>query len=131
MVGGIERVVEMSTEYAKTREQFGQPIGRFQAVKHRIVDMKLALESARSLSYYASWAVENKSEELVTAVSMARSFISEAYIQVAGANIQNHGGMGFTWEFDCHLFLKRARSLESHLGSPEYHREVVAVESSW
>ncbi|MBU8916823.1 acyl-CoA dehydrogenase family protein [Neobacillus sp. 114] len=131
MVGGIERVVEMSTEYAKTRQQFGQPIGRFQAVKHRIVDMKLALESSRSLSYYASWAAENNAEELSEAVSMARSFISETYIKAAGANIQNHGGMGFTWEFDCHLFLKRARSLENHLGSPEYHREKIAVELGW
>ena len=131
MVGGIERVVEMSTEYGKTREQFGQPIGRFQAVKHRIVDMKLALESARSLSYYASWAVENNTEEMIEAVSMARSFSSEAYIRSASANIQNHGGMGFTWEFDCHLFLKRARSLENYLGSPEYHREVVAAELGW
>ncbi|WP_042463163.1 acyl-CoA dehydrogenase family protein [Neobacillus dielmonensis] len=131
MVGGIERVVEMSTEYAKTRQQFGQPIGRFQAVKHRIVDMKLALESSRSLSYYASWAAENNAEELAEAVSMARSFISEAYIKAAGANIQNHGGMGFTWEFDCHLFLKRARSLGNHLGSPEYHREKVAKELGW
>lgn len=128
MAGGIDRVVAMATEYAKTREQFGQPIGRFQAVKHRIVDMKLALESARSLSYYASWAVENKAPELVEAVSMARSFISEAYIKAAGANIQIHGGMGFTWEFDCHLFLKRARSLENHLGSPQYHREKIADE---
>lgn len=131
MVGGIERVVEMSTEYGKTREQFGQPIGRFQAVKHRIVDMKLALESARSLSYYASWAVENNSEDLVEAVSMAKSQISESYIRASGANIQNHGGMGFTWEFDCHLFLKRARALENHLGSPEFHREVIASELGW
>jgi alkylation response protein AidB-like acyl-CoA dehydrogenase len=128
MVGGIDRVVEMATEYAKTREQFGQPIGRFQAVKHRIVDMKLALESARSLSYYASWTVESNNPEMAEAVSMARSFISEAFIKTAGNNIQIHGGMGFTWEFDCHLFLKRARSLEHHLGSPEYHREVIADE---
>lgn len=131
MVGGMDRVVDMSTEYAKTREQFGQPIGRFQAVKHRIVDMKLALENARSLSYYASWAVENNAEDLVEAVSMARSFISEAFIRVSGNNIQNHGGMGFTWEFNCHLFLKRARSLENYLGSPQFHRETIASELGW
>jgi alkylation response protein AidB-like acyl-CoA dehydrogenase len=131
MVGGMEKVVEMSTEYAKTRKQFGQPIGIFQAVKHRIVDMKLDLESARSLSYYASWALENKSNDLAEAVALARSFVSEAYIRTAGSNIQNHGGMGFTWEFDCHLFLKRARSLENYLGSPEYHQEVAAAELGW
>ena len=68
---------------------------------------------------------------MIEAVSMARSFISEAYIRAASANIQTHGGMGFTWEFDCHLFLKRARSLENHLGSPDSHREVVAAESGW
>lgn len=131
MVGGLERIVEMSTEYANTRHQFGQPIGRFQAIKHRIVDMKLNLESSRSLSYYGAWAVENKSDDVVEAVSIARSFITEAYIDVAGKNIQNHGGMGFTWEFDCHLFLKRARSLEHYLGSPEFYREKAAVELGW
>lgn len=131
MVGGMDRVVEMSTEYAKTREQFGQPIGRFQAIKHRIVDMKLDMDSARSLSYYASWAVENKTDDMVEAVALARSFSSEAYLDIAGKNIQNHGGMGFTWEFDCHFFLKRARALENHLGSPESFREAAAVELGW
>ncbi|PWA07933.1 acyl-CoA dehydrogenase [Pueribacillus theae] len=131
MVGGMEKVVEMSTEYGKTRIQFGQPIGRFQAVKHRIVNMKMDQESSRSLTYYAAWAVENQSEDMIEAVSLAKSFASEAYIRMASDNIQNHGGMGFTWEFDCHLFLKRARALENHLGSPEYHRELAAVELGW
>ncbi|MHB1125654.1 MAG: acyl-CoA dehydrogenase family protein [Bacillota bacterium] len=131
MVGGMERVLEIATEYAKTREQFGQPIGRFQGVKHRIVDMKVAMESSRSLSYYAAWALENGAPEMAEAVSLARSFISEAYIRAAHDNIQVHGGMGFTWEFDCHLFLKRARSLENYLGSPDDHREMAAVELGW
>jgi alkylation response protein AidB-like acyl-CoA dehydrogenase len=131
MVGGMDRVVEMSTEYAIAREQFGQPIGRFQSIKHRIVDMKVDLESSRSLSYYASWAIENKTEDMVEAVSLARSFIMESYLRATRANIQIHGGIGFTWEFDCHLFLKRAGSLENYLGSPEYHREVAAVELGW
>lgn len=131
MVGGLDRVVQMSTEYANIRQQFGQPIGRFQAVKHKIVDMKLELESSRSLSYYASWAVENEAEDMVEAVSLARSFISKAYIRGSGKNIQNHGGMGFTWEYDCHLFLKRARSLENHLGSPDDYREIAALELGW
>ncbi|MHB1420052.1 MAG: acyl-CoA dehydrogenase family protein [Bacillota bacterium] len=131
MVGGMERVLEIATEYAKTRVQFGQPIGRFQGVKHRIVGIKVAMESSRSLSYYASWALENGAKEMAEAVSLARSFISEAYIQAAHDNIQVHGGMGFTWEFDCHLFLKRARSLENYLGSPDDHREMAAVELGW
>lgn len=131
MVGGMERTVKMATDYANAREQFGQPIGRFQAVKHKIVNMKLDLECARSLSYYASWAVENEAEDMIEAVSLAASYNSEAFIRVAGSNIQVHGGMGFTWEFDCHLFLKRARSLENQLGSPETHREKAANEMGW
>lgn len=131
MVGGIERTVQMATDYANTRQQFGQPIGRFQAVKHKIVNMKLDLELCRSLSYYASWAIENEAEDMVEAVALATSNNSEAFIRAAGSNIQVHGGMGFTWEYDCHLFLKRARSLESHLGSPESHRETAAVEMGW
>lgn len=131
MVGGIERTVQMATEYANTRQQFGQPIGRFQAVKHKIVNMKLDLELSRSLSYYSSWAVENEAEDMVEAVALATSNNSEAYIRAASSNIQVHGGMGFTWEFDCHLFLKRARSLENQLGSPESHRETAAIEMGW
>ncbi|MFC5587725.1 acyl-CoA dehydrogenase family protein [Sporosarcina soli] len=131
MVGGIEKVVEMSTEHGNTRMQFGQPIGRFQAIKHRIVDMKLALEGSRSLTYYAAWAVENRPEEMIEAVSLAKSYTSESYVKVSGDNIQNHGGLGFTWEFDCHLFLKRARALENYLGSPSEHREKVAEELGW
>lgn len=131
MVGGMEKTVEMSTEYGNTRTQFGQPIGRFQAIKHRIVDMKVALESSRSLTYYAAWAVETGSEEKIEAVSLAKSFISESYIKVASDNIQIHGGMGFTWEFDCHWFLKRARAMENYLGSPEDHRNLVAEELGW
>lgn len=131
MVGGMEKIVEMATEYGKTRTQFGQPIGRFQAIKHRIVNMKMAMESSRSLSYYAAWAVENKSGDMVEAVSLAKSFSSESYIETASDNIQIHGGMGFTWEFDCHLFLKRARALENYLGAPEQMREMAAVELGW
>lgn len=131
MVGGIEKVVEMATEYANTRTQFGQPIGRFQAIKHRIVDMRLALESSRSLSYFAGWAIETGSKEMVEAVALAKSFSTESYIQASSDNIQIHGGMGFTWEFDCHFFLKRAKALENYLGSPEDYRNVVAQELGW
>lgn len=131
MVGGMEKVIEMSVEHGNTRTQFGQPIGRFQAIKHRIVDMKLALEGSRSLTYYAAWAVENGLDEMIEAVSLAKSYTAESYVKVSGDNIQNHGGMGFTWEFDCHLFLKRARALENYLGSPHDHREQVAAELDW
>ncbi|OUM84612.1 MAG: acyl-CoA dehydrogenase [Bacillus thermozeamaize] len=131
MVGGMAQAVEMSTEYAKTRKQFGQPIGRFQAIKHRIVEMKLDLESARSLTYYAAWALENGAPDQEAAIYSARAMINESYIRVAGHNIQNHGGMGFTWEYDCHLYIKRARALENYLGSPSLYREKAAVALGW
>lgn len=125
MVGGMEETVAMATEYAKTREQFGQPIGRFQAVKHRIAEMKIDLELARSLMYYANWAVEHQTEDKEVAVAAARAFTAEAFIRNAGANIQLHGGIGFTTEIDCHLYLKRARSLENYLGTPrEFYGQI-------
>ncbi|CDQ40462.1 acyl-CoA dehydrogenase family protein [Virgibacillus salexigens] len=131
MVGGMDRVVEMSTEYAKIREQFGQPIGRFQAIKHRIVDMKLELETARSLSYYANWTLENSSDDRAAAIYSARSFAAEAYIRSASQNIQIHGGIGFTEEIDCHLYLKRARYFENYLGSSQDYNEQVALALAW
>ncbi len=131
MVGGMARTVDMSVEYANTRHQFGQPIGRFQAIKHRIVDMKLDLESARSLTYYGAWAYENDTPDQEAAIYSARAFINEAFIRSAAANVQNHGGMGFTWEFDCHLFVKRSRALENVLGTPAEYREKALVAIGW
>lgn len=131
MVGGIDKVVEMSTEYAKIREQFGQPIGRFQAVKHTIVDMKLELETSRSLSYYASWSLENEEEDRQASIYSARSFATDAYIRAASHNIQIHGGVGFTEEMDCHLYLKRARYFENYLGSVTYYNEQIAKALHW
>ncbi|QQK81950.1 acyl-CoA/acyl-ACP dehydrogenase [Salicibibacter cibi] len=131
MVGGIDRVVEMANEYGQTRMQFGQPIGRFQAIKHRIVDMRMDLESSRSLTYYAAWALENNAEDMIEAIALARSFTSEAFVRTASENVQIHGGMGFTWEFDCHLFLKRARALENYLGSSDDCLEIAAGELGW
>jgi alkylation response protein AidB-like acyl-CoA dehydrogenase len=130
-VGGMERCVEMSAEHAKTRVQFGQPIGRFQAIKHRIVDMYVDVESARSLSYYAAWAVEEGAPDRTVAVSNAKAFVSEAYVRVANANIQNHGGMGFTWDADPHLYAKRAKAWAHYGGSPAEHLERVAAAERW
>jgi len=131
MVGGIERIVEMATEYANIREQFGQPIGRFQAIKHRIADMKMDLEAARSLSQYANWTLENDYEGREGAIYSARSFATEAYIRTATNNIQIHGGIGFTEEIDCHLYLKRARFFENYLGSAQNNNEQVALALGW
>ncbi|MER2127979.1 acyl-CoA dehydrogenase family protein [Solibacillus sp.] len=119
MVGAIEHIVETATNYAIIREQFGNPIGRFQAIKHRLADMKLDLETARSLSYYANWALETASEDQVEAIYSARIFTTQAFIRLSAHNIQIHGGIGFTEEIDCHLFVKRARFYENYLGNLE------------
>jgi alkylation response protein AidB-like acyl-CoA dehydrogenase len=131
IVGCMEKVVEMAAEYAKIREQFGQPIGRFQAIKHRIVDMKMDLETARSLAYYANWALESGAEDRVQAISCARIFTTKAFIRISSDNIQIHGGIGFTEEIDCHLFVKRARFYENYLGSTEQYYKQAATALGW
>ena len=97
-VGGAQRCLDMSVEYAKIRMQFGRPIGSFQAIKHMCADLLLEVESARSAAYYAAWAAEEGSEELPLVSSLAKAFCSEAYFRAAADNIQIHGGIGFTWE---------------------------------
>jgi alkylation response protein AidB-like acyl-CoA dehydrogenase len=125
-VGGAQRCLDMSVEYAKTRIQFGRPIGSFQAIKHKCADMLLEVESAKSAAYYAGWAAAEDSEELPVVASLAKSYCSEAYFHAAAENIQIHGGIGFTWEHDAHLYFKRAKSSELMLGDPSYHRELLA-----
>jgi alkylation response protein AidB-like acyl-CoA dehydrogenase len=125
-VGGAQRVLEMSVEYAKTRIQFGRPIGSFQAIKHKCADMLLEVESAKSAAYYAEWAAAEGSDELPVVASLAKAYCSEAYFHAAAENIQIHGGIGFTWEHDAHLYFKRAKSSELILGDPAYHRELLA-----
>ncbi|MCU1362917.1 MAG: acyl-CoA dehydrogenase, partial [Acidimicrobiaceae bacterium] len=111
-VGGAQRVLESSVEYAKNRVQFGRPIGSFQAIKHKCADMLLDVESAKSAAYYAAWAAQERNDELPIAASLAKSFCSEAYFHCAAENIQIHGGIGFTWEHPAHLYFKRAKSSE-------------------
>jgi alkylation response protein AidB-like acyl-CoA dehydrogenase len=126
MVGGAQKVLESSTEYAKTRHQFGKPIGIYQAVSHKLADMLVLSESARSATYYAAWAVEADAPDRSLASSMAKAYVSDAYRKVAGDGIQVHGGIGFTWEHDMHLYFKRAKASEVTLGDATYHRELVA-----
>jgi len=126
-VGGAQRCLDMSVEYAKEREQFGRPIGSFQAIKHKCADMMIAVESARSALYYAACIADDGSDDLSSNASLAKAWCSESYFQCAAENIQIHGGVGFTWEYDPHLHFKRARASESCLGDPAYHRERVAV----
>ncbi|MGH8981131.1 MAG: acyl-CoA dehydrogenase family protein, partial [Acidimicrobiales bacterium] len=126
MVGGAQKVLDMSVEYAKVRVQFGRPIGSFQAIKHKCADMLLEVESARSAAYYAGWVAAEDSDELPVVASLAKSYCSEAYFHAAAENIQIHGGIGFTWEHDAHLYFKRAKSSELLFGDPAYHRELLA-----
>ncbi len=125
-VGGAQRVLDSSVDYAKTRIQFGRPIGSFQAIKHKCADMLLEVESAKSAAYYAAWAAAEDSDELPVVASLAKSYCSEAYFHAAAENIQIHGGIGFTWEHPAHLYFKRAKSSELFLGDPSYHRELLA-----
>jgi alkylation response protein AidB-like acyl-CoA dehydrogenase len=125
-VGGAQRCLDMSVEYAKIRMQFGRPIGSFQAIKHMCADMLLEVESARSAAYYAAWAAQDGSDELPLVASLAKACCSEAYFRAAADNIQIHGGIGFTWEHDAHLYYRRAKSAELMLGTPAEHREIAA-----
>jgi alkylation response protein AidB-like acyl-CoA dehydrogenase len=124
-VGGAQRCLDMTVDYAKARHQFGRPIGSFQAIKHRCADMLLRVESARAAAYYAAWAAAEGAEELPAVASLARAYCSEAYSWVAGETIQVHGGIGFTWEHDAHLYFKRAKASELLLGDPAHHRELM------
>ena len=122
-VGGAQRVLDMSVEYAKERIQFGRPIGSFQAIKHKCADMLLEVESAKSAAYYAGWVAAEDTDELPSTASLVKAYCSEAYFHAAAENIQIHGGIGFTWEHDAHLYFKRAKSSELLFGEPDYHRE--------
>jgi alkylation response protein AidB-like acyl-CoA dehydrogenase len=126
MVGGAQKVLEMSVDYAKVRVQFGRPIGSFQAIKHKCADMLLEVESGKSAAYYAAWAAAEDNEELPVVASLAKAYCSDAYFHAAAETIQIHGGIGFTWEHDAHLYFKRAKSSEILLGDATYHRELLA-----
>jgi len=126
MCGGAQKVLDMTTEYAKIRIAFGKPIGSYQGVKHKAADMLVEVENAKSLTYYAAWAVDENVPEAALAASMAKAYASDAFRKVAGAGIQLHGGIGFTWEHDLHLYFKRAKSSEFTFGDATYHRERVA-----
>jgi alkylation response protein AidB-like acyl-CoA dehydrogenase len=126
MCGGAERVLEMSVEYAKVRVQFDKPIGSFQAIQHKCANMLLQVESAKSATYYAAWAVANDVPEAPLAAAMAKAYTSDAYRIVAGEGIQIHGGIGFTWEHDMHIYFKRAKGSEFTFGDATYNREIVA-----
>jgi alkylation response protein AidB-like acyl-CoA dehydrogenase len=125
-VGGAQRCLDLAVAYAKERIQFGRPIGSFQAIQHKCADRMVDVEAARSGAYYAACVAAEGGAELAAAASLAKSTASEAYVATAAECLQIHGGVGFTWEYDVHLHLKRARGGESLLGDPAWHRERVA-----
>jgi len=126
MVGGMQRTLDMTVEYAKTRKQFGKTIGTFQAVQHQCADMYLETESSRSAAYYAAWTLQENMPDAATAVSIAKSYASDAGRTVGNRGIQIHGGMGFTWENDLHLYYRRAKASETTFGDATFHRERLA-----
>jgi alkylation response protein AidB-like acyl-CoA dehydrogenase len=127
-VGGAQRCLEMSTEYAKTRLQFGRPIGSFQAIKHKCADMLVETEFARSAAYHAAFELAGGDEaEASEAAQIAKSYCAEAFFKAAADNIQIHGGMGFTWEHSAHLYFKRARAGIVMFGEPSEYRQRLAA----
>ena len=126
MTGGMQRMLDIAVEYAKTRKQFGKPIGIFQAVQQLCADMYLETESSRSATYYAAWALEENMPDAAASVSVAKMYASDAARGVGNRGIQVHGGMGFTWENDIHLYYRRAKASETMLGDATFHRERIA-----
>ena len=127
LVGVAQRALDMAVAYAKEREQFGRPIGAYQAVSHRLADMLWEVEEARSLTLYAAWAADAQPETLALAASMAKARASDSAWSVSHNAIQTLGGLGFTWEHDVHFLLKRARVSAELMGSAAQHRERVAA----
>ena len=123
MVGGCQVLLESAVEYAKLRMQFGRVIGSFQAIKHKCADMLVDLEHAKSAAYYAAAAVAENDADLGAVAALTKATVSDAYMRIAADCIQIHGGIGFTWDNDTHLWFKRAKSSEMFLGSPIHHRE--------
>jgi alkylation response protein AidB-like acyl-CoA dehydrogenase len=126
-LGGAQRSLEMSVEYSKVREQFGRPIGSFQAVKHMAAEMVSEIEPARSLLWYAAYAYDALPREASRAASMAKARLSDVYSRTTNRAVQIHGGIGFTWEHDMHLWFKRAKWNEAAFGDATFHRERLAV----
>ena len=124
-VGGADRALEMGRDYALDRIAFGRPIGSFQAIKHMLADMYVSATLARSNCYYGAWALSTNAGELPEAAAAARISATQAFQHCAKNNIQVHGGMGFTWEFDCHLYYRRANATALSLGSPSYWEDAL------
>jgi alkylation response protein AidB-like acyl-CoA dehydrogenase len=128
MLGAARKCMDMAVEYAKVREQFGQAIGSFQAIKHACAEMLVEVENSHGATYYAAWAIDAAAPDAALAASVAKAYVGEASRKVCGSAIQVHGGIGFTWEYDLHLYFKQAKFLESLYGDADFHRDVVMHE---
>ena len=126
MIGGARWALEDTVQYAKERIQFGRPIGSFQAIQHKCADMAAEVEGATSIAYYAAWAVSEDDPQGTVAASMAKAYCSDIYKHITAEGIQIHGGIGFTWDHDMHLYFKRAKASEVAFGDGDYHRDLVA-----
>ena len=126
-IGGSQAALDMGIAYTKERYAFGRAIASFQAIKHKFADMYVALELARSNAYYGAWALSSDASDLPLAAATARVSATDAYYQITRENIQVHGGMGFTWEFDCHLYYRRAQLLSSVLGTQPHWKDQLAT----
>jgi alkylation response protein AidB-like acyl-CoA dehydrogenase len=126
ITGGMQRTMEIAVEYCKTRKQFGKPIGQYQAVQHQCADMLVWTESSRSATYYAAWAMTERIPDARAAVSVAKSYASDACRETGNRGVQVQGGMGFTWENDTHLYYRRAKASEIEFGDATFHRERIA-----
>jgi acyl-CoA dehydrogenase len=125
-VGGAQASLDMANKYAKERYAFGRPIGSFQSMKHKLADMYVALTLAKSNSFYGAWALSSNAAELPTAAATARVSATKAFQLCSQENIQTHGGNGFTWEYDCHMFYKRSKVLSLNLGSlPSWREKLI------
>jgi alkylation response protein AidB-like acyl-CoA dehydrogenase len=129
--GGASKLVEMSVEYAKSREQFGVTIGQFQALKHQLANMAVEVEPSRALYWYAAHALDHIPDEAVRSAALAKSHLTEGYLQVAREAVEAHGGIGFTWEGDVQMWFKRAMFDRAFLGTPRLHQERAADLAGW
>ena len=126
MVGAAAQVLEMTVEYVKSRKQFGRPVGSFQAVQHKAADMLIGIEKGRTAAHYAAAVADERPESLGEAASIAKAAANGMFVQTAQAGIQLHGGLGFTWEQDLHLYLKRAKACEFTYGDTKWHLDRIA-----
>ena len=125
-VGSLEAALDLTTKFAKERIQFGEPIGHFQGVKHPLAEIYVDLESFRSLAYYAIWALDHDAPDAQLAVSRAKAYASDAFAQAGIMGVQLHGGVGYTWEYDIQLYLKRSKWFRPMFGDADYHYERAA-----